>query len=799
MDLRIGQLIFLITLLLSLAIVSNVEANYLRSLDYSTLDDSFEIHFKFRKSDFNPEVITTASPPRVILDFKSTKNKLDQKSFVVDIDNLKNIQVLESDSKLRVILNLVSLDYFQMSKDKRSLRFVSGSLAKPSAKNYRNKKGKIVKFNLESNALHLLLVEKKLQQLSTSQQVKEDELEILWRSEDKNIVNKIKDGLPISDPLDFKKSADGDKKFPTLSRPFGTIANDDDNWDIYFEGFADKTQLKATTNTLVPANKDDKKNVVTESKTNNKSQKKRIVLKNNEEKLQPIIIHKTKILNFEFEKNSNLDAILRLDFSNSNIDIDIQRHYRQLVLKFFNTQINEDKIAIVDVRNFRTVVDSFDFSNLDKNAKIEINFNSNFEYLIYQSGSKYSIIFSKKIDDNKLSGMLNPKSSKKINLNFEKINVADAIKVIAESVNINLIIPDNLNGRVSFNLTDVPWNEAINLILASVGYDSIQQNGVLLVREQAEIDKIKSRASKNKVLVKEIIEINHSSSQNIADFIVKSKALTGRGRVTLDKRTNSLLIEDTEDNLVSLRSLISQIDVPVKQISIEAQIVVANTSYRNELGVRWGVEDSTGNLRVFADRENAFGVATDDLAVNLRANNAVANIDLGILDFGQVLDIELSAMENQGKGEVVSKPKIITGNNQQAKISSGQEFAYFNRDRDGLVSTTSFKQAVLSLLVKPQVTSNNSIVIDLDISQDSLSGFSNGIPIIDVTKLKTKVKVQNGRTIILGGVFQNNETESVDMVPILGRIPLLGRLFRRNLTTNSKQEILVFITPQILA
>ena len=748
MAINFRQLI--IVLFFGLATLANTaSANSLKSLKYSTIGANFEISFKFSKSNIDPIISTTAKPARVIIDFVGVNNKLSQKLYAVDIGNLKNIQVLDNDKKLRIIFNLQQLDYFQMAKNNKKLLFFSGPQAGADATAYRNKKGKTISFNVGSNAVNLLLVEKKLQQSLNSPQARADELEILWRQDDQNIANINYD---LAEPLNSQN--------PNVT--------------------TDKQHNNGSSQSSVTA------------------AKKLIVLQNNQPKPEPIVIKKSRILDFSFEKNTDSDAMLRLMFSNNNIDIDIQRHYRKLVLTFFNSQIVEEKIAIINVKNFRTIIDSLDFSNIGNNATVAVNLNDNFEYLLYQADAKYSIIFSQQLDDNKLSGVLNPSDKTKIDLNFSDIKVTDAIKVIANIAELDIILPQTLTGRISVNLTQVPWDKAIDLILSSAGYASFNKDGVMIVKQQEDINKLNKIAQQNIPIVAEIIEIQHSSAKEVASFINRANALTPRGKVTVDHRTNSLLLEEAASNLIAIRSLISQIDKPIQQISIEARIVVANTSFRNEIGVRWGLESSRNDIKVFANRANAAGSISDDLAVDLGAGNSTANINLGILDIGRVLDIELSAMESKGKGEVVSKPKIVTGNNQQAKISSGQEFAYYNRDRDGLVATTSFKQAVLSLLVTPQITRNDDIILDLDINQDTLTGFSDGIPIIDITKLQTKVKVKNGRTIILGGVFQNNESNSIDRVPLLGYIPLIGKLFQRKLKTKLKQEILIFITPNII-
>ena len=791
MDITIKKLNqIVISLILCMAPVLCI-ANALKLLEYSTLGTNFEINFKFQKKRFEPIISTTTHPARIIIDFEGVKNKLSQNTYSVEIDNLKSIQVLSDETKLRVILNLRTLDYFQIAQKKKQLFVFSGPSARPGNRGYQNKNQDFVFFNHDSNPINLMLVTKKLQQ-KNEELIKSDELEILWRQSGLEMGD-IFSGLPRPDPLNFKDYTIGNKDMPSFRSPISGIGEQDgQSGDV---NSLDGGQQKKSEVTAKIKDQFKNNNTSKRKTTIIDPQKPTIVLEDST--ILAPQIQKLKIVDFEFERVAETDAILRLNFSNSNIDVDIQKHYREIIFKFFHTQIAEEKIALLDVRNFRTVVDKIDFTNYEDYATVGIEVNDNFEYLIYQAENKYSIIVSSKIDPDKLSNAILPSDEQKIDFNFDNIKVGDAIKVITSLVNVDVVLPQNIEGIVSVRLHQIPWDQAVRLILRSTDLDSMVQDNVLIVQSRQFIENLQKQIAQKQLLERQIVRIENAEASYVAKFLKTANIVSARGNITVDSRTNALLLEDDIHHIIRLKSLIAQVDVPIQQVAIEAYIVVANTSFRNEIGVRWGVADSTGDIKLFANRENALDIKSDNLAVNLAANS-FATVNLGVLDIGRILDIELSAMESKGKGEVVSKPKIITGNNQKASISSGQEFAFYNRDREGLVSTTSFKQAVLSLQVTPQITHNEEIILDLNIDQDSLTGFSDGVPIIDVTKLRTKVKVQNGKTIVLGGVYQNNESSSIERVPFLGYLPILGRLFQRRLKTNLKQEILIFITPRIL-
>lgn len=394
---------------------------------------------------------------------------------------------------------------------------------------------------------------------------------------------------------------------------------------------------------------------------------------------------------------------------------------------------------------------------------------------------------------------------KPISINFQDIGIRSALQILANLIDVNLVISDSIKGNISLHLKSVPWKQALDTILSSKGlvktWQGQGQGQVLVVNSSKELAQQRAHHPQKT----QLFSIRNASALQINQLLKESGLLSKKGHLAVDNRTNTLIISETDLALKKIQAIIKAIDIPIRQVAIEARIVVVNTNFSRQMGVRWGfqqllptkVQINGSREAIITDSSNA-EVSSNGLAVDLAANNPSGSISVGFLNDIRLLDLELSAMESSGQGEVISTPKVITGDKQKASIRSGQEFAFFNRNNDGLTTSTSFKQAVLALNVTPQITPNDQIVLELDISQDALSGFNNGIPIIDVTNLKTSVTVNNRNTLVLGGVYHTNRSGEVGKVPVLGDIPILGALFQRRLKTKQKQEILIFITPTIL-
>jgi type IV pilus assembly protein PilQ len=403
------------------------------------------------------------------------------------------------------------------------------------------------------------------------------------------------------------------------------------------------------------------------------------------------------------------------------------------------------------------------------------------------------------------------------------------LQLLADFTGMNLVTSDTVTGNLTLRLKNVPWDQALDIILKTKGLAMRQNGNVMLVAPASEIaarEKQELEAQKQLVelepLYTEIKEIKFAKADELATLLQgdgkESGFLSARGNITIDARTNSLLIRDTAKGLTEISQVIEQLDKPVRQVLIESRIVIANNDFENELGVRFGASGrsrtlgvgTSGSLDGLTVTEGvtnpnlvtpATGTRTlgQDLNVNLPVTDASGTIGLALtkLPLGMILELELSAMETEGKGEVISSPRVITSNQKQATIEQGTEIPYQEATTSG-ATNVSFKEAVLKLDVTPQITPDDRIVMDLEVSKDAVGSLFNGIPSIDTRKVQTQVLVDNGETVVLGGIYEQTKSDTVERVPFFGDLPYVGFMFRNTNKTDSKRELLVFITPKIV-
>lgn len=408
-----------------------------------------------------------------------------------------------------------------------------------------------------------------------------------------------------------------------------------------------------------------------------------------------------------------------------------------------------------------------------------------------------------------------------ISLNFQEVELRRVLQVIARLAKANLIVSDAVDGKITLNLEGVYWQDAIGLILRSKGLAQYTDGGVIVIgtqeeiarQQQGEIEHIK-RSAELQPLHTRHIPVLHAVASEVVALLKKpdsktSGVLSNRGSLLVDERTNTIILIDTADRLALSEQIIKQVDIPVKQVLIEAKIVTANVSFSRQLGVRWGAASADGggrNRPSFAGsrgglaglRQGNLNYHTNPLNVDLGvASSRSGRFAIGLITGGFMLDLELSALASEGNGEVVARPKIVTADKQSATISSGVEIPFQEVSASG-ATATSFKQATMMLKVKPHITPDGRIAMSLQVSQDSLGEMVNGIPLINTNQLSTQVLVKDGETVVLGGVYRTMKTRSVVKTPLLGDIPLIGLLFRHTNHTENKQELLIFITPQII-
>ena len=476
----------------------------------------------------------------------------------------------------------------------------------------------------------------------------------------------------------------------------------------------------------------------------------------------------------------------------------------------------------LDVSDFATPVTRIDTFVEDGNAVIEIRPEGDYDYIAYQSGREFTVSVEELSQEEAEIRREEkfPYTGEKLSLNFQDIEVRSVLQLIADFTGLNLVASDTVGGSITLRLQNVPWDQALDLILKTKGLDKRQIGNVLLVapadeiaaREKLELETSKQIAELAPVRL-DIIQVNYAKAADVVALIQADEELiSSRGFVSSDARTNTISVRETADKLEEIRRLVTTWDVPVRQVSIEARIVRAQTNVAEDIGVRWGgaaynvdgddvvtIGGSLGTLQEARDAASggsntisfpgALGV---DLGVSGEGASSFA-IGWGSDDF--LVDLELSALESDGRAEVVSQPRVVTADRQTASIKSGEEIPYQEATSSG-ATNVEFKEAVLSLEVTPQITPDDKIIMDLVVNQDSRGEVTAGIPSINTNEVTTQVLVANGETVVLGGIFQSEVATQTTKTPFLGDIPYLGRLFKRTEHINERSELLIFIPPK---
>jgi type IV pilus assembly protein PilQ len=538
------------------------------------------------------------------------------------------------------------------------------------------------------------------------------------------------------------------------------------------------------------------------------------------------------ITDLQFQRTGDGEGRLTLELTNPTVDVNVFSESGDIKVEFLDTTVAERLMRRYDVTDFATPVDSVDVNTTERGATLTMKTTGDFDYLAYQTDNQY-VLSVKPLSKKEAEKRKNEFTyvGDRISLNFQDIEVRAVLQLIADFTEMNLVASDTVSGRITLRLQNVPWDQALELVLKTRGLDKRQVGNVLMVAPAAEIaERERQQIEANKQIAElaplqsEFVRIRYArASDMVALFRAGSEdggsLVSSRGSVVVENRTNSLIITDTATKLVEIRDLIALVDIPVRQVMIEARIVIAQSDASKNLGIEWGggyLNASDDNvLSVSGDTQNVVGLNESvingsqpsvDYPGALLVDLGVASTSgfaVGFTNDDLFLTAELSALEAEGNGEVVSQPKVITGDKQLASIKSGTEIPYQESSASG-ETTTSFKDAVLALNVTPNITPDDRIMLDLQVNQDSVgelvpSGRGGFIPSIDTTQLNTQVLVGNGETVVLGGVFKTEDIESVNKVPFFGDIPYIGAFFRSESTSHKKTETLIFITPRILA
>jgi type IV pilus assembly protein PilQ len=540
------------------------------------------------------------------------------------------------------------------------------------------------------------------------------------------------------------------------------------------------------------------------------------------------------ISNIDFRRGAKGEGQIIITLSDANTPASTGESGNKIFVDFGNTGIPNDLLQRLDVIDFATPVQYIDTTRVGNRVRLSVTPAGEYEYLAYHTGNIYTVEItpSKKPEaDKEKEDETKGYTGEKLSLNFQDIEVRAVLQLIADFTGLNMVTSDSVKGNLTLRLKNVPWDQALDIILKTKGLAMRRSGNVILVAPTEEIaarEKLELEAKKSietlEPLRSDIIQVNYAKAATLAS-ILQAKGtgvLSERGNTTVDDRTNTIIVVDTADRLLDVRKLVAKLDIPVRQVMIESRIVIADNAFAKDLGVRFGVtainNDSTltttsGSLEATETMIQQGivngtpipppvnpGSLSDRLNVNLPAlppAGSPGSIALAVLGANTLVDLELSALQIEGRGEVVSNPRVVTANQQEAVIKQGSQIPYQEASSSGATSV-SFKDAVLALKVTPQITPDERVILDLAINKDSVGDIFNGVPSIDTKEVQTQVLIDNGATVVLGGVYEQAKNEGVTKVPFLGDLPFIGALFRSKTLKDEKNELLIFVTPKIL-
>ena len=541
------------------------------------------------------------------------------------------------------------------------------------------------------------------------------------------------------------------------------------------------------------------------------------------------------VSNIDFRRGADGSGRVIVELTDAKVPADLRQEGGKIIVNFTKTTLPEALMQRLDVVDFATPVSAVDALRVGDGTRLVIAASGDYEQLAYQTDNVYTIEIKPVV---KLPPELQDKKEyigERLTLNFQDIETRAVLQLLAETSGENMVISDSVGGNVTLRLQNVPWDQALDVVMRTKGLDVRRDGNVMFIAPAGEIaarerELLSARQQTQQLapLRTEYLQVNYAKAGDLANLIKSGKAslLSDRGSVSIDERTNTLLLQDTSERLGDIRRLVSTLDIPVKQVLIEARIVIVNDDFNRSLGVRFGVNATTTsvggsdgqgfltNTGVDADDSVLFpganapgggleiGNALDRYMVNLPVANPAGSLALTFLDSDFIVDLELSAAQAEGRGEIISSPRLVTANQREATIEQGVEIPYQESSSSG-ATTTSFKKAVLSLKVTPQITPDNRVILDLTVSKDSIgqlvsSATGGFVPSIDTREIVTQVLVNDGQTVVLGGILETERRDAESKVPVLGDIPVVGRLFKSTTKTDNKDELLIFVTPRIL-
>jgi len=541
----------------------------------------------------------------------------------------------------------------------------------------------------------------------------------------------------------------------------------------------------------------------------------------------PIVGIAKGVTNIDFKRGPNGEGRVIIDLTSTSISTDVWRENNEINIELVGSQLPKELQRRMDVSDFATPINYVDSVQDGANIRMTISSNGDFEHLAYQTDRVYTIEvapISKEEEEKKKKAKFGF-TGERLSLNFQDIEVRSVLQLLADFTGLNLVVSDSVVGNLTLRLKNVPWDQAMDIILKTKGLGQRKAGNVILIaptdeiaaREKLELE-ARQQVEELERLRTEFIKVNYAKAADMANLLkqVDNAILSPRGSVSVDERTNTLLVKDTNSSLVNVRDLLVELDIPVRQVLIESRVVIAGDDFSKELGVRFGVSrDSqgvtqpgdagytSGTLNGVRALSNDEPLGEESLNVNMPVQNPAGSFALALakLPLGTLLEMELSAAQIEGHAEVVSSPRVITADSHTARIEQGVEIPYLElSDGD---ATLKFRKAVLSLEVTPQITPDDRVIMDLDVHKDNVGetvSFGAGLsaPSIDTREVQSQLLVDNGQTVVLGGIYETEKATQVTRVPFFSDLPFVGVLFRSSLEVDDRTELLIFVTPKIL-
>lgn len=711
-------------------------SNFLENIKVSALSgDIAEIQLDFANSLSEPSHFIIENPARLVWDFENVTNELNFKTQLIGIGLAHSLTILETSKKTRLVLNLVKLTSHEAS--------------------YEGKRFLI--------------------RVGEKQNTHESMAEIASITETAN------QGEPQTEPLSKETSVVPNVAAVAAAQVVNLMPK---------PAVSQATPVKAV---------------------------------NTAQNLAPNKI--AKIDNIDFRRGEKGEGRIIIKLSDPAIPVDIRQEGQQVIAAFLDTHLPRKLAQRYDVADFATPVKTMDVTQEGRDVHLTMTNIGDYEYIAYQVNNNFVIDLKILTAEEKAIRKAQPTqyAGERLSLNFQDIEVRSVLQLIADFTGLNIITTDTVDGNITLRLQNVPWDQALDIILKTKGLSKREDSGVILVapaeeiaaREQIELE-ANLQVAQLAPLRTELIQVNYARAQEMADFLSSEKntLLSERGSVSVDVRTNTLLVQETSTKLEEIRRLISTLDRPVRQVLIEARVVVANRDIKHDLGTRFGItndgDDQNINFSGSLEGTSALEKGTDPnnltladrLNINLPLATKAGSLGFTIskLPLGAMLDLELSALESEGNAEIISSPRLVTSNQREALIESGEEIPFRTTTSSNGVTevTLTFKKAVLALQVTPQITPDNRVILELEVIQDTRGEETEFGPAIDTQKIQTEVLVDNGETIVLGGVYRHTVSNNVTGIPFLRHLPYLGVLFRRTLELDEKQELLIFVTPKIV-